>query len=137
MSLPCATSTGVDDVADLNNVQRSTSLRTLVALTLRSLGIEAAEPRPRPRSGRLSERIAEDWAGDVLGVDGFLISTRADLRTRYGPALDAARQAAIVGGHGRGVVVQYRDHVHPEDYIVTMTLGDFAGLVRELQGART
>lgn len=104
-------------------------MRELVALVLRSKGIETARPRVVQR--RLSERIMEDYRGDVLGVPGWLVSTRADISPRFGPALDSARQTASLAGIGRAVVVQYRDAVPVEDFTVTMSLATFANLVVE------
>lgn len=82
-------------MVDLNNRTWGTSMRELVAFVLRSQGVDTACPRSVQR--RLSERIMEDYHGDVLGIPSWLAVTRADISPRFGPALDALLKDAAEG----------------------------------------
>lgn len=108
----------------LSPVQRGRRFRELVALVLREGGVETAEARPN----RLSDALGA--GGDILGVRGWTVNTRAEDPPRLSEGLRATRALAAESGT-RAAVVFHRRTTNADESYVVLALDDFASTVKE------
>lgn len=91
--------------------------REQVAGALAAAGLPA---RPHQRSRKLGEQVV-DTSGDVVGIDGILITTRASRTLRLSEALDAADSLAVCHA------LDYDDEIAPVPIVIQRRMGRTTG----------
>lgn len=113
-------------MADRRNVIRAQHYRERVELFLTGSDLDVTIPPPHRGRGRAE-------AGDVFGLDSWSVLVQSDYRHDWGPELDAAQR----DGREHAAVIGYRTGQRlASEQFVTMTLADFAAVLRKTEGAK-
>jgi hypothetical protein len=112
------------------NKLRGLRFRQLVALVLQTQGHPNAAAKVD--RVRLSDALrAEDPTGDIWGIPGWTILTKAQQSRDLSTALDDAEHRRVVDETQHGAVAFHRPGRPPEETYVLMTLQTFATVAAE------
>ena len=116
-------------MGDRQNRTRAAKYRELVELLLTA---EDVPVKVRPTYAKLSDVFAaeEPPASDIDGLESWAVLVRADYRHDWSGALDAAQEAARLDGKPHAAVIQSRAGRRGSESYVSMTLTDFAAILR-------
>lgn len=112
--------------------RQSRAYQQEVALLLREWGL-AASPAPRLHRQDPGPETPADH-GDLVGVPGWSLTARSQLKLDVPAAVDGAAASASAAGQHRSAAIRARRGYGVEDSYVFMPLRQFADILAELEG---